>query len=90
MPRVAQPLPHRVHWPHRWVVWLAVGLVVAAGIAFGVERAFFAGQETRSDFMQGILDGVVTGPRISLRPVRPASMCPGRTAPGLVRLGSRT
>jgi len=57
-----QSLPHRVHWPHRWVVWLVAGLVVAAGIAVGLDRAFFAGQETRSEFMQGILDGVVTGP----------------------------
>ena len=27
----AQPVPHRVHRPHRWVVWLLVGLVAAAG-----------------------------------------------------------
>ena len=33
-----------------------------AGIAVGVDRAFFAGQETRSEFMQGVLDRVVTGP----------------------------
>ena len=58
----AQSLPHRTHWPHRWAVWLAVGLVVAAGIAVGVDRALIAGQETRAEYMQGILDGVVTGP----------------------------
>ena len=40
----AQPLPRRVHWPHRWVVWLVAGLVVAGGIAVGVDRAFFSGQ----------------------------------------------
>jgi D-alanyl-D-alanine carboxypeptidase len=57
-----QPLPHRVHWPHRWLVWLVAGLVVAAVIAAGVDRAFFAGQQTRSEFMQSTLDGLVTGP----------------------------
>jgi len=67
----AQPLPHRVHWPLRWVVWLVAGLVVAAGIAVGVDRAFFAGQETRSEFMQGILNEVVTGPN---------QLAPGATA----------
>ena len=67
----AQPLPHRVHWPHRWV-WLVVGLFVLAGIAVGVERAFFAGaQETRAEFMQQVLDGVVTGPN---------RLAPGATA----------
>jgi pimeloyl-ACP methyl ester carboxylesterase len=40
----AQPLRHGVHRPHRWVVWLVAGLVVAAGIAVGIDRAFFAGQ----------------------------------------------
>ena len=58
----AQRLPYRVHWPRRWLVWLVVGLVVAPGIAIGVDRAFIAGQETRSEFMQGVLDRVVTGP----------------------------
>jgi CubicO group peptidase (beta-lactamase class C family) len=67
----AQPLPHRVHWPHRWVVWLVAGLVVGAGVAVGVDRVFLAGQETRSEFMQGILDGVVTGPN---------RLAPGATA----------
>jgi D-alanyl-D-alanine carboxypeptidase len=52
----------------RKVLWLLVVLVVAGGIALGVERAFFAGQETRSEFMQRVIDGVVTGP--------------GRLAPG--------
>ena len=56
-----QPFPHRVHWPHRWLAWLVVGLVVAAGIAVGVDRAFFAGQQTRSEYMQGVLDRAVTG-----------------------------
>ncbi len=67
----AQSLPHRGHWPHRKVLWLVVGLVVTAGIAVGVGRAFFAGQETRSEFMQGTLDGVVTGPN---------RLAPGATA----------
>lgn len=71
MSKAAQPLPYRAHWPHRWVVWLVVGLVVAAGIGVGVDRAFLAGQETRSEFMQGILDGVVTGPN---------RLAPGATA----------
>jgi D-alanyl-D-alanine carboxypeptidase len=67
----AQSLSHRAHWPHRKVLWLVVGLVVAAGIAVGVERPLFAGQETRSEFMQEILDGVVTGPN-RLAPVATA------------------
>jgi D-alanyl-D-alanine carboxypeptidase len=66
-----RPLPHRVLRPHRWVAWLVAGLVVAAGIAVGIDRAFVAGQETRSEFMQGILDGVVTGPN---------RLAPGATA----------
>ena len=40
----AHPLPHRGHWLHRWVVWLLVGLVAAAGIVVGIDRAFFSGQ----------------------------------------------
>ena len=44
----ACPAPHRVRWPHRWVVWLVVGLVAAAaigvGVAVGIDRAFFSGQ----------------------------------------------
>jgi pimeloyl-ACP methyl ester carboxylesterase len=42
----AQPLPHRAHWPHRWLVWLLVGLLAAAAISVGIDRAFFSG-ETR-------------------------------------------
>jgi D-alanyl-D-alanine carboxypeptidase len=57
----AQPLPHRVHVPHRWVL-LAVGLVVLAVVAVVVDRAFFAAQETRQEYMQQVLDGLVTGP----------------------------
>jgi D-alanyl-D-alanine carboxypeptidase len=64
-------LPHRVHWPHRKALWLVVGLVVAAGIAVGVGRAFFAGQETRPEFMQRTIDGLVTGPN---------RLAPGATA----------
>ena len=37
---------HRVHRPHRWVVWLLVGLVAAAGIGLGIvvgiDRAFYS------------------------------------------------
>jgi D-alanyl-D-alanine carboxypeptidase len=44
------------------VVWLIAVLVAAVGIGVGVDRAFFAGQQTRSEFMQGALDRVVTGP----------------------------
>jgi D-alanyl-D-alanine carboxypeptidase len=58
----AQSLPHRVHGSHRKLLWLVVGLVAAAAIAVGVGHALSAGQETRSAHMQGILDGVVTGP----------------------------
>lgn len=41
------PVPHRVSWPPRRVVWLliaAVSLVAATGVAVGVDRAFFPGQ----------------------------------------------
>lgn len=58
----APPYPHRVRWAQRRVVWLVLGLLAAAGIAVGVDRVLLAGQETRSEFMQGILDGMVTGP----------------------------
>ncbi len=40
--RDAHPAPHRVHWRHRWTMWLLVGLVAAAGIAVGIDRAFFS------------------------------------------------
>jgi len=60
----AQPLPHRMHWPHRRVLWLIVGLAVLAGIAVGVDRAFFwgGGQPSRPALQQ-ILDGLVSGPQ---------------------------
>ena len=57
----AQRVPRRLHWPRRGVLWLLAGLVAAAGIALGVERTLFAGRETRSEFMQRTLDGLVTG-----------------------------
>ena len=38
----------RAYWSHRWVVWLPVGLVAAAGVVLatlvGVDRAFLSGQ----------------------------------------------
>ena len=40
----AHPVAHRLRWPHRWVVWLLVGLVTAAGIGAGIDQAFFSGQ----------------------------------------------
>ena len=57
-----QPLPHRVHWPHQKVLWFVIGLIAAAGIAVGVGGVFLAAQQTRPEYMQGILDGLVTGP----------------------------
>ena len=42
----AQSMLHRVHWPHRWVVWLLVSVVAAAGIGLGIvvgiDRAFYS------------------------------------------------
>src|SRR4051812_20443216 len=58
----AQSSPHRWCWPHRKVLWLVVGLVVTAGIAVGVGGGLFGGQATRPELMQGVLDGLVTGP----------------------------
>jgi pimeloyl-ACP methyl ester carboxylesterase len=44
----AHPVPRRVSWRHRRVLWLLVGLVAAAGIVLGIlvgiDRAFFSGQ----------------------------------------------
>jgi pimeloyl-ACP methyl ester carboxylesterase len=40
----AQPAQHRVRRVHRWVVWLSVGLVVAAGIGVGIDRAVSSGE----------------------------------------------
>ena len=44
----AHPVSHRVHWLHRWVVWLLVGLVAAAGIGVGIDRAFSSSQARQS------------------------------------------
>ena len=44
MSRSAQAARHRARRPHRWVLWLLVGLVAAAGICVGIDRAFFSGQ----------------------------------------------
>lgn len=56
-----EPFPHRIRWPRRRL-WLAVGVVVLAGVAVGVDRALFAAQETRQEYMQHVLDSLVTGP----------------------------
>ena len=43
----ARQLPHRFHWPHRWVGWLLVGvasLLAAVGIVVAIDRALFSGQ----------------------------------------------
>src|SRR5512134_2072963 len=39
----AQRLPRRLRWPHGWLLWLLVGLVVAAAVALTVDRAVFSG-----------------------------------------------
>lgn len=55
-----QPLRHHMHWPHRWVVWLSAGLVAAAGVAVGIDRAYFAGGAQPSrPALQQILDRLV-------------------------------
>ncbi len=56
----AHQLPHRVHWPHRRALWLLAGLVAAAGVAVGIDRAFFSGgvQPSRPALQQ-ILDHFV-------------------------------
>ena len=41
MSRDAHPVPRWPHWRHRWIMWLLVGLVAAAGV--GVDRVFFSG-----------------------------------------------
>ena len=42
------PVPHRVRWLHRWVVWALAGLAAAAGVGFGIERALFSGSAQQS------------------------------------------
>lgn len=51
-----------VHWPQRWVMWVLVGAAVIAGFAVGADRVILGGQAPRSEVMQRILDGAVTGP----------------------------
>ena len=43
-------------------MWLVVGLVIAAGIAVAVDRAVLGRQQTRPEYFQAILDGLVIGP----------------------------
>ena len=82
-----QRLRNRAHWPHRWVLRMAVALgtaaaivVAAVGIMVAIDRAFFseqaqvcAPQATRTShpMTQRILDGVVGGP---------SKLAPGATA----------
>src|SRR5689334_2723508 len=35
---------HGVHRPARWLIGLLVGLVAAAGVGVGIDRAFFSGE----------------------------------------------
>jgi CubicO group peptidase (beta-lactamase class C family) len=53
-------LPHRVHWPNRRVIVLVAGLLVAAGIAVGIDRLVSGGGSPTSP--QRILDSLVSGP----------------------------
>jgi CubicO group peptidase (beta-lactamase class C family) len=39
----AHRLPHWLHWPHRSVRWLLVGLVVAVAVPVSVDRTVFSG-----------------------------------------------
>jgi D-alanyl-D-alanine carboxypeptidase len=56
----AQPLPHRIHRPHRWVLWLVAGSAAAAAVAVGVDRAFYSGQgHPPRPALQHVLDGLV-------------------------------
>lgn len=57
-------------WRHRRVLRLLAALGVAAVIPISVDRIFFATQ-TRAEFMQHTLDGLVTGPN---------KLAPGATA----------
>jgi D-alanyl-D-alanine carboxypeptidase len=66
----AQPVPHRVGWPQRRLLWLLVGLVLTAAIAVAVAVALHATESAASrPELQRVLDGLVTGP--------------GRDAPGV-------
>lgn len=60
----AQSLLHRVRWRHRRVLWLLVGLVVAAAVAVAIDRTVFSnGSEVSRPNLQRILDGLVSGPQ---------------------------
>ena len=39
----SSPGAHWLHWPHGWLLWLLVGLVVATAIAVLVDRTVFSG-----------------------------------------------
>ena len=40
----AHPVPNQANRLHRWFVWVLAGLLAAAGIGVGVDRALFSGQ----------------------------------------------
>ena len=44
MSKGAHPVSDRAYWSRRWLVLLLVALVVCAGVAVGIGRAFFSGQ----------------------------------------------
>jgi D-alanyl-D-alanine carboxypeptidase len=56
----AQPLSRRVHWPHRWPLWLLAGLVATAGIGVVIDPAASSGGAQPSrPALQQILDRLV-------------------------------
>jgi D-alanyl-D-alanine carboxypeptidase len=71
----AQPLPHRWRWPRRWLFWLLVALVVAAGIGVALDRTVFSGgtQAVASapkdvqDSVQALVSGSIPGAILFVR-----------------------
>ena len=68
----AQPVAHRVRWPHGRLLWVLLAVGLAAVLADGVDRAFFSDEpQAARPELQRILDGLVSGP---------ATLAPGATA----------